>query len=404
MISITIFSSFFGLFIAFASAGTIPAAEDTENIQKLAIANNELAFNLHRKLVSNSSKNVFFSPLSISTAFGMLFRGARGDTAEELRNVLGYDKADLPSDLVQDTFNRFLSGALDTTDSSAGYVLKAANAIFIDKFFELLEDYRDDVAKFYKAAVRNVNFSTDATEIVEEINSWVREKTNGKIDKLFDDLSPSTLMVLLNAVYFKGTWHVQFNPEETTEEIFLNNGLESEAKKVPLMHLTSYFLSDSTDDYHALELPYKGGNVSMLILLPNEPDGLHALEDSLTPEKLADIQEKLERTKIDVSLPKFKLDFEEELSDEMHALGANQIFRGDADFSGMTKCDGAIVSEIRHKAIIEVNEEGSEAAAVTGVIIDRMKSPHFRADHPFFFAIVEKSSNMILFMGHVKNL
>ncbi|GBN18151.1 Serpin B4, partial [Araneus ventricosus] len=322
----------------------------------------------------------------------------------ELRKALGYEKANLSSDFVHVTFNLFLSEILNTTDSTAGYVLKAANAILVDKRFELLEKYRNNATELYEAVVRDLDFSRDAPEVVEEINSWVREKTDGEIEKLFDDLSPSTLLVLLNAVYFKGTWKTQFDPTETRDEIFFNNGLELEGRKVPLMHMTSLFLYDSIDNFQVLELPFKGENVSMLILLPNKHDGLHSLEDSLTPEKLAEIQERLEETKVDVSLPKFKLDFDEELSEEIQAIGANHIFNADGDFSGMTPSTGVFVSEIRHKAIIEVNEEGSEAAAVTGNLIDRMKSPQFRADHPFFFAIVEKSSNMILFMGRVNNL
>ncbi|GBN71045.1 Leukocyte elastase inhibitor B [Araneus ventricosus] len=165
------------------------------------------------------------------------------------------------------------------------------------------------------------------------------------------------------------------------------------------------------ENFQALELPYKGENVSMLVLLPNQRDGLRSLVRNLTPEKLGEVQRQLYRREVDVSLPKFKLEFEEELSEEVRALGANEIFRaGSADFSGMTPSRDAFVSQVLQKAVIEVNEEGSEAAAVTGITSNRMglieERPEFTADHPFLFAIVERGSrsNMILFLGRVKNL
>ncbi|CAL1297710.1 unnamed protein product [Larinioides sclopetarius] len=175
------------------------------------------------------------------------------------------------------------------------------------------------------------------------------------------------------------------------------------------MYLTSRFPYASADNFQALELPYKGENVSMLILLPNEKDGLQDLEESLTPERLEEIQRRLYITKVDVSIPKLKLRFEKELSPETRVLGANQIFRnGAADFFGMTSNRNVAVSQVVHKAVIEVNEEGTEAATVTGINVVLVSSiggtQQFKADHPFFFAIVEKSSNMILFLGGVYNL
>ncbi|GBO29683.1 Serpin B4 [Araneus ventricosus] len=411
MKSINVFSVFFAFWFTVTSADVTSSREDVyrENIRKLTFANNELAFNLHRRLVSRSSENVFFSPLSISTIFGMLFYGTRGNTAEELRQVLGYERADLPSDLVHNTFNRYLRDVLQRGDSSDGYVLNVANAVVVDKRVELLEEYRRNVQELYRAAVRDVDFLREAPKIVEEINGYVRKNTNGKINKLFDKLNPATILVLLNAVYFKGTWKTPFEPERTRDGIFYNNGLDSEGKRVPLMHLRSRLPYASVDNFQALELPYKGENVSMLILLPNQRDGLQDLEESLTPERLDEVQRRLYRTKVDVSLPKFKLQFEKELSPEVQALGANQIFRNGADFSGMTSSRIAAVSQVVHKAVIEVNEEGSEAAAVTGiaiVAISYQETPQFRADHPFLFAILEKgsNSNMILFLGRVNNL
>ncbi|GFR30187.1 serpin B8 [Trichonephila clavata] len=398
--------------VPLSSAGTSCTQTEMaqENLQKLALASNELAFNLLRKL-NTESQNVFFSPFSISTAFGMLFYGSRGDTAEELRNVLGYQKADLIDDVVHDSFNRFLTEVIKG-DASDEYVLNSANAVLVAKYLELLPEYKNNVQELYKASVRDVDFAKDSAKLVGEINDWVKEKTNGKIDKLLEELSPSTIMVLLNAVYFKGTWKVQFDAEHTFPETFYNNGLESEGKEVPFMHMTSRFRFTYFDDFKALELPYKGENISMMILLPNQRDGLRDLEESLTPEKLSDVQKQLYETKVIISLPKFKMEFEKELSPEFQALGASSIFdASSADFSGMTPSKSIFVSQVLHKAVVEVNEEGSEAAAVTGIVANRMRPiadlpPEIKADHPFLFAIIEKGSksNMVLFLGHVNNL
>ncbi|CAL1292434.1 unnamed protein product [Larinioides sclopetarius] len=400
MTSISVLSVFCVICVAYVSAGVISTSEEEtrENFQKLALANNELAFNLHRKLTSSSNKNVFFSPLSISTAFGMLFYGARGETAEE--------KADLLNELVHDIFSRYFSEVLKGGDSSNGYVMNTANSILVDKHFELLEEYRRNVQELYRASVRDVDFGREAPRIVKEINDWVKEKTNGKIEKLLDDLSPATVLALFNAVYFKGTWKTQFETSKTRNEVFYNNGLESEAKKVPMMHVEKKFPVVFNRDFKALELPYKGENVSMLILLPNNRDGLQALEESLTSEILTKIPEQMHPFKMSISLPKFKLEFEEELSRPLQALGANQIFSAGADLSGMISSRGVSVSQVLHKAVIEVNEKGSEAAAVTGVIMFRSGPLSFKADHPFLFAILEKGSksNMVLFMGRVNNL
>ncbi|XP_055950753.1 intracellular coagulation inhibitor 2-like [Argiope bruennichi] len=409
MKSISGFCAFFVTCVALTSTSVI-STPSTENFKKLALANNELAFNLYRKIAFESSENVLFSPFSIATIFGMLFCGARGQTAEELRQVLGYVKAGLPNNLVHETFSQYLRNVSNNEDSSNGYALKTANAAFADKRLELLMEYRRNIQALYGADVRDVDFSKEAPTIVEEINNYVRNKTNGKIDKLFDQLDPSTVLLFLNAVYFKGTWKTQFETNETREEIFYNYGLESEPRRVQFMHLSSSFPHVYYGDFQVLELPYKGENVSMLIFLPDQRVGLLTLEESLTPEKLVEVQRRLYKRNVDVLLPKFKLQFEQELSAEFQTLEAEQIFGPGADFSGMTSNSKAVVNQIVHKAVIEVNEEGSEAAAVTriGMIVTSQlgENPQFRVDHPFLFVIVEKgsNSNMILFMGRVNDL
>ncbi|GFU40894.1 leukocyte elastase inhibitor [Nephila pilipes] len=369
------------------------------------MANNEFAFNLLRKI--NDSQNVFLAPFSISQVFGMLFYGARGDTAKELRNALGYQKADLPNNLVHVSFNLYMKEVLQNRNSSNGYDLNTANAIFVNQNFPLCFKYRKEVQDLYEASIRELDFANDAGQSAEEINDWAKQKTNGKIDKILDHMSPSTLMVLLNAVYFKGIWKVPFDPRRTSENAFYNNGMTSQRKMVPMMSMTNRFFYTRFEDFQALELPYKGDRISMLILLPGQPDGLQALEHSITPEKLSDILEKLHISKLRVLLPKFEFQFEKDLTQNIIALGANRIFRpGEADLSGMTSNPGLLVSKVIHKTVVQVNEEGSTATAVTKVHVSRSSPREFVVNYPFLFVIVERGSksNMILFLGRVNVL
>ncbi|CAL1297711.1 unnamed protein product [Larinioides sclopetarius] len=235
MKSINVFSAIFAFWLSVTSAGGISSREDiySGNIRKLTFANNDLAFNLYRKFVSGSSENVFFSPLSISTVFGMLFYGTRGNTAEELRQVLGYEGTDLSSDLVHNTFSRYLRDILQHEESLDGNVLNVANAVLVDKLAELPEEYRRNVQELYRASVRDVDFMTESLRIVEEINDYVRENTNGKIDKLFDELDPSTVLVFLNAVYLYAREYGRLNSIRKTQwmELFTTMGWNRKESK-----------------------------------------------------------------------------------------------------------------------------------------------------------------------------
>ncbi|GFU16317.1 serpin B8 [Nephila pilipes] len=328
---------------------------------------------------------------------------------EELRTVLGYEKANLTNNSIHVSFQNYLSEILLSRNNSDSYIVKNANAIVVNDNVDLLLKYKNDVQDFYHASIRKTDFANNADEAVKEINDWVKEKTNGKIENLLEELEPSTLMVLLNAVYFKGKWKVPFDPRFTEPRIFYNNGVESERKTVNTMQMFNSLRFASFDDFQVLMLPYKGENVSFLILLPQQRNGLQALENSLTSEKLSIILDRLDEKRVRVSLPKFKFGVEEDLSEKIQELGANKAFeRNAADFSGLTSDSQVFINKVIHKAVIEVNEEGSEAAAATGIqsLRSQIISDNFRADHPFLFAIIEtgSKSNMVLFLGRVNNL
>ncbi|GIY88722.1 serpin B8 [Caerostris darwini] len=366
-INFALFCALLALGVAFSRAGDEPL--DPQNYQKLTEANNEFAFSLHRMLAGNKSANVFFSPFSISAALDMLLLGAKGSTAEELEVALGYKKADLKGDVIHETSGKFLGDILKSNQSDAGYVLNSANAVVVDARKELTAEFEDKVKQLYQANVQKADFAKDSSKTVKEINDWVVEKTEGKITDLVQDLDPATVAILMNAVYFKGTWKHQFNEQNTRDEIFYNHGDLSQEKQVPFMIMSANVGTARLEHVNVLELP------------------------------------KLKKDRIEVMLPKFKLEYGKELTKELQALGAKGIFASGADFSGMTSDKDMFVSEILHKATIEVNEKGSEAAAGTRVATTRTMPARFKADHPFLFAVVRKSGDgyFVLFLGCVKS-
>ncbi|XP_071036231.1 intracellular coagulation inhibitor 1-like [Parasteatoda tepidariorum] len=402
----------FSLIIAFNVVMSSPKRGCSDNLNKLAIANNYLGLNLYHLLVKGSSGNVFFSPLSISTAFGILYAGAKGNTAKQLRCALGYNAAKLKSSEVPLAFNRFLNIVIPQNQSpNPEYILYLANELLLAENFNVNPDYKNQVQNLFRAYIEEVDFENNSAQIVEQINNFVEKETHEKIKQLISELSKSTLFFIVNAIYFKGSWKTQFETENTKSENFYNDGSNSKAKKVPLMHLTSKFPYASDGDLQAVELPYKGykgDNVSMIVILPKERGGLDRLEKSITPEKIQEIQKQMYATEVTVTLPKFSIEYQRTLNSDFKALGATAMFNsGSADFSGITPQKGVYVSEVVHKAVVVVNEEGSEAAAVTGVGATAtavIEPQEFTADHPFIFAIMENQYKFILFMGRVNEL
>ncbi|GFQ96677.1 serpin B10 [Trichonephila clavata] len=309
--------------------------------------------------------------------------------------------------MVHTSFNRYVNEVMQSGNSSDGYVLETANAIFVNQKLELHSEYRNEVQNLYEASIRNIDFANRANKSLKEINDWAKMKTHGRIKKILNQLDPSTNMVLLNAVFFKGKWKIPFNSTHTSEYYFYNSGVKSQRKMVPIMSMTNRFFYSNFENFKALQLLYEGEQISMLILLPEKPGGLRALEGSLTSEKLSDILKNLHQTKVHVSIPKFKLQFEKDLTSNIKALGINRIFSaGTAELSGMTSSPGAFISQVVHKAVIQIDEEGTKAAAVTRMHVSRSGPHEFRVNYPFLFAILERGSksNMVLFLGRVNVL
>ncbi|XP_054713872.1 intracellular coagulation inhibitor 2-like [Uloborus diversus] len=365
-------------------------------------ANNYLAVNLYR-LLANEKQNVFFSPISVSAAMAMLFCGAKNETAAEMRSVLGYEHANIEDETISTLLSNILSSI---EDGSEHYTLTMANCLLSNSDFKVKNEFKSLLCNSFKAKIAEVDFQNEK-EVLDEINRWVNEKTSGKISSLLDSLDPMTVMVLLNAVYFKGNWLHEFPKESTDLQCFYNHGEKNDAKEVNMMHLKAKFSYTENESYKALQLPYLGNEIAMVVLLPNAMDGLESLERELTPSMLNDLKRKMRSTKVEVALPKFKLEYLKPLTEYFQKLGLNKVFQCGADLGNINDSKNLLVSEIMHKAVLDVNEEGSEAAAVTAVVVVGYSlsfDPEFIADHPFIFVIYNTKTNLILFMGKVEEL
>jgi len=372
----------------------------------VAEATNKFALDLLKFLTNGStSENLFYSPESILIALAMTSSGAKGKTAEEIVKVLHLSSVPTPE--LNNNMKKFLSVLNAASDDNNK--LLTANKLFIEKSFEVLESFKEGTREFYQAEVALVDYKAHAEKARGKINQWVEEKTNDKIKDLIPAgmLSADTKLTLVNAIYFKGLWLEQFHKGRTHPASFFVS--ENEEIEVPMMHQEADFKYSKSRELacQILEMPYIGSKMSMVIFLPEETHGLASMEKNLTNRSLQKSLSTLRTsrpTEVKVILPKFKLTQQFDLNDLLSKLGAKEMFIPfKADFSGIA-AEPLCVSKVVHKAFVEVNEEGTEAAAATGVIavLDcaRMK-PIFNANHPFLFLIRHNETGAILFLGHL---
>jgi serpin B len=366
--------------------------------------NNAFAIDLYGQLRKQDG-NLFFSPESISTAFAMAYAGARGTTAAEIAATLHFT---LPPAKLHPAMDALLA---NLNAAHSGYKLHVADALWAEKDFTFLDDFLKITASDYGAGFNRVDFKGAPEAVRATINQWVEQKTEDKIKDLLPagSVTPATRLVLTNAIYFKGDWQTQFDKVATKDEDFHLS--TEQTVKAPLMHITAKLNYLNGGTFQAVEIPYKTGELSMIVLLPNDGAGLPALEQSLTT---ANAQQWLSQlrggTKIILTLPKFKMTGQFQLGNTLASMGMAQAFqKGAADFSGMTGKRDFWISAAIHKAYIDVNEEGTEAAAATGIVMRSMAMQReqpsivFRADHPFLFVIRDNRSGGILFMGRVSD-
>ncbi|MEF8879447.1 MAG: serpin family protein [Candidatus Thermoplasmatota archaeon] len=361
---------------------------------------NNFSFELYNQICSENTGNIFYSPYSVFVALAMTYEGARNETAEEMQNVLNIPRNN-------DTILKSMETMYKVFNQNSSYNLSTANALWIKKDYHILDDYINVIKEYYHGKAEELDFS-NASKAAEIINNWVENQTNNKIQDLIppSSINRFTRLILTNAIYFKGTWQTQFDEENTTDRDFkLSDG---STIQVPTMYLSEKrFNYTETEKLQVLELPYSGGDVSMIILLPIKDEGLEDI--SIDSEKLSDLTSSLTSTKVDVYLPKFKLETKYGLNEVLSAMGMPEAFNPqEANFSGINREERLFIDGVIHKAFIEVEEEGTEAAAATGVIVGAtsIKPPKtitFKADRPFMFIIQHKITDNILFMGKVTN-
>jgi serpin B len=370
------------------------------NLQTVVKGNNDFAFDLYQEL-KNAEGNLFFSPYSISTALAMTYAGARGQTEKEMAKVLHFS---LKQEPLHSSFSK-LQSYLNAIQNKGHIKLSIANSLWAQKGYYFLDTFLELNKKYYGAGLNFVDFATNTEAARKTINLWVEDKTQKKIKELIKPsmINPLTTLVLCNAIYFKGDWLSKFDEKRTVDADFYIS--PNKTIKVPMMNQKSKFKFKDFNDFSAIELPYEGNDLSMIIFLPKEIDGLRELEKKLTNDNVRIWIDKLSnsyKSKILVSLPKFKTTSEFELANVLIKMGMPHAFR-DADFSGMTGKKDLFISKVIHKAFVNVNEEGTEAAAATAVVALRgiSKTLLFRADHPFVFLIRENKTGSILFLGRI---
>ncbi|HEX7320958.1 MAG TPA: serpin family protein [bacterium] len=373
------------------------------SVSAVVDASNQFAFELYRKFNERSKdENIFYSPFSITVALTMAYEGARGQTAKEMQKVLHIPET---ADLRRIIFAKIIN---EINKKDRKYKLSTANALWAQMDYKFLAEYLYTIDKYYGGKAANLDFERHCEESRDTINSWVEDQTNGKIKDLIPPgkIDASTKLVLTNAIYFKGTWVMQFDKKRTREGDFETSPVQK--VMVPMMRLTggnTELKYAETEDVQILEMPYEGKDLSMVIILPRGKR-LDEIEKSITLKKWSEWRSMLREKSVDVYIPKFKFDAKYYMNEFLKKMGMRSSFGEHADFSGMDGTQMLYIENVIHQAFVEVNEEGTEAAAATEVTMDYISDEifeEFNANHPFIFAIQERNTGNILFLGRVSD-
>jgi serine protease inhibitor len=366
---------------------------------RLVEANTKFGFKLFQEVLKqDSNKNVFVSPTSIAIALSMTYNGASGETQQAMAKALELQGMSLP-DINQ--ANEALKATLEKADPDVQ--LAIANSLWAKQGIPFKPEFLQSNQQFYKAKVTELNFSSpDATKT---INGWVKENTRGKIDRIINQIQPNDVLFLINAVYFKGNWSKQFDKSQTTERPFyLSNGTQ---KQHPMMSQSGKYRYYENESLQAVSLPYGKGRLSFYVFLPKKNTNLKTFEQQLSLENWQQWMNQFQMRSGSIQLPRFKFDYDIQLNNALKALGMETAFSNQANFSNMTSASVAI-DEVKHKTFVEVNEEGTEAAAATsvGMVLTSAPMPQepfqMVVDRPFFCAIRDNETGTILFMGSIQ--
>jgi len=367
--------------------------------QKLATTNNDFGFRLFKEIVNNYElQNVFISPASIAMALAMTYNGASGETKKAMAKTLGIEDWGLQE---FNEANLALKNSLAKTDPKV--TVKIANSLWTELGMKFKKDFIGRNKKYYGTKVTTIDMNAPRSPDV--INAWVKDNTNGKITKIVDQIDGNTIMFLINAVYFNGKWQTEFDSALTQPRTFYC----ADGKELlhPMMYQDGEYLYLRDEKFQAVSLPYGKGQLSMYIFLPNKNSNLEEFLENLNEKNWSSWISRFTKTEGDITLPRFKLEYEKSLSEILKAMGMEVAFNADsADFSNMCKISqfGEVyIGDVKHKTFVDVNEEGTEAAAITSVVMEIKGAPMYEfsmvVDHPFFCSIVDNKTGSILFMG-----
>jgi serine protease inhibitor len=386
----------------------IETPEENNNIffnkteQQIVSSSSKFGFALLKEISkSKEGENIFISPLSASMAFGMVLNGTNSTTYDEIKSVLGLDA------LSQDEINKSFKSVIETLSNIDGKVqFQSANSIWYRAGFNVEQNFLEINKKYFNALVQSADFNNPLT--VNLINDWVKQNTNSKIDKIINKISPEMVMYLINAIYFKGTWKYQFDKTKTADFPFKVQGIGGTLRKMMMQEADLNYYAGS--NYVAVDLPYGNNSYRMRIILPNSNSDAAAVLQNLNPEEFNRINGNMTKHTCILRMPLFKLSFEMMLNDVLKSLGMKKAFDSQqANFTGINKSEKLFISEVKQKTFVDVNEEGTEAAAVTSIGIKNTSMGgndnkiYIDVDRPFLFMIYECNSSTILFMGAISN-
>ena len=385
--------------------GLICATSAINQTQETVVSGNtKFALDLYSNIRTEPG-NVFFSPYSISSAFAMTYAGAKGSTKDEIASTLHFKDGKGFHGAFSDLMSHIKSKQTDDLK------IHVANRLFGQNGFKFQDDFLAIAEKKYKAPLEQLDFKSRTEQARKRINTWVEKQTKDKIKDLIpkDVLTTDTRLVLVNAIYFYGDWMFQFDSLNTRTETFYVDG--SQAADTKMMTQVAHFEYMENRRLQGIRMPYKGGSFWMEVYLPKKKAGLEDLEEKLSPAELEDWGESFGRTEVRLSFPKFKMTTSFKLAEVLQEMGMVNPFTNSADFSDMTAEEPLKISEVVHKAFIDVSERGTEAAAATAVIavltsaVSKPPPPPkvFKADHPFLFLIRERETGSILFMGRIND-
>lgn len=368
--------------------------------KKVVSSSDEFGFNLLKKVNEfEGEKNIFISPLSVSMALGMAINGASGTTYDAMQSMLQFNS--LTKDEINNAYKSLIE-LLTQVDQKVKFQI--ANSIWYKNNMQFEKEFIDINKKYFDAEIAGLNFEDPVS--VSKINSWVNVNTNGNIEKIIEMIPEDAIMYLINAIYFKSPWKYEFDKTNTREDLFnLANGDKVNCQMMAQQNEKFSYYSNA--NFQAIDLPYGDGDLSMTIILPNYDKTTNEIIDQLNTENWNSWLSNFSEQSGILQLPKFKLEKEYKLNDILAALGMEIAFSYHADFTNIYKYGGVFISEVRHKTFVDVNEEGTEAAAVTSVELS-YKSVNvdgfiMRVDRPFIFVIREKNSGSFLFIGKIIN-